>query len=524
MRARVSQTAVLSWVLIAVAIVVPLPALFGASGLSMEEGLLVVGGERVLDGAVPNRDFEHLYGPGGLWALAGAFAVLGVSFTVERVVGLAYRLLLLWAIHRITRRWGQGVAAGATIVAWVLLAPFGLLAYSWVGGLAFASAGLAVALDAGDRRWRWVLSGALAGVALLFRPDLVVAVGLGALLPLRRVGRPTRWRWVAGLGVAAVGYALHVARAGLGTVVSGIFTDPVVRLRAGRRLPVPPGWSDSGDYFARLARDLGQTDGLPGLPAAAQLAVQFWLVLAGVAVVLVVAWRRRDARLGALGLLTVGTVPQLLQRPSPNHLRFVGILVSVGLIVVVATWIRRPRISGAIAAGAVFGLLVLVAPHYVGRVSWQTFVEEPRERAGAIASNGDRDLPVGDATTRDQVEEVAAVLDAEADPGDRLFVGPVDLSRTNYSQTALYHLFPELEPASYHLEMNPGLANREGGRLADDLAGADWLLLTPLFDQWVEPNTSTDPGDPRPAAVVAEQFCEVHRTPTYVLMGRCDRR
>ena len=45
--------------------------------------------ERVLQGDIPNRDFLHLYGPGSLWALAGAFKVFGVSLLTERLFGLA---------------------------------------------------------------------------------------------------------------------------------------------------------------------------------------------------------------------------------------------------------------------------------------------------------------------------------------------------------------------------------------------------------------------------------------------------
>ena len=45
--------------------------------------------ERVLQGDIPNKDFLHLYGPGSLWALAGAFKVFGVSLLTERFFGLA---------------------------------------------------------------------------------------------------------------------------------------------------------------------------------------------------------------------------------------------------------------------------------------------------------------------------------------------------------------------------------------------------------------------------------------------------
>ena len=104
---------------------------------------------------------------------------------------------------------------------------------------------------------------------------------------------------------------------------------------------------------------------------------------------------------------------------------------------------------------------------------------------------------------------ILRTLDTLAAPSDSVFVGPERLARTNYSETYLYHLLPDYEPASYHIQMNPGLANREGGRLAADIEQADWLILTDLFDGWSEPNSSTTDGDLRADAVVESSFCPV---------------
>ena len=71
--------------LLALVVALPLLIMFGSNGATMEEGSLLIGGELVLKGQIPNADFEHLYGPGDLWTLAGAFAVFGVSITVERL-------------------------------------------------------------------------------------------------------------------------------------------------------------------------------------------------------------------------------------------------------------------------------------------------------------------------------------------------------------------------------------------------------------------------------------------------------
>ena len=59
-------------------------------------------------------------------------------------------------------------------------------------------------------------------------------------------------------------------------------------------------------------------------------------------------------------------------------------------------------------------------------------------------------------------------------------------------------MFPELEPATYFIEMDPGLANDEGSSLAADVASADWVLLTGFWDGWNEPNTSMEYGSDAP--------------------------
>ena len=84
----------------------------------------------------------------------------------------------------------------------------------------------------------------------------------------------------------------------------------------------------------------------------------------------------------------------------------------------------------------------------------------------------------------------------------------MDLSRTWYSDAVFYWLFPELEPATYFIEMDPGLANADDSRLADDLATADFALLTSFWAGWREPNASMDFGSPVPNEVLAERFCQ----------------
>ena len=122
-----------------------------------------------------------------------------------------------------------------------------------------------------------------------------------------------------------------------------------------------------------------------------------------------------------------------------------------------------------------------------------------------------------------QVRTTGMLLDRierTASPGDRLFIGPADLRRTNYNDTFLYHMLPQFRPATYFLEMNPGSANRPNSRLASDIRTADWLILDRAYDDWREPNASTRNGSDQPNVVVRTEFILAGEFGDYLLFRR----
>ncbi len=104
--------------------------------------------EQVLKGALPNRDFLHLYGPGSLWALAGVFKVFGVSIVSERAFGLLQQLAIVFGIFALARRWGRTLAVTAAVTSALIIIPFGFTALAWVGGVGLAVCGLAAGIEA----------------------------------------------------------------------------------------------------------------------------------------------------------------------------------------------------------------------------------------------------------------------------------------------------------------------------------------------------------------------------------------
>jgi hypothetical protein len=129
---------------------------------------------------------------------------------------------------------------------------------------------------------------------------------------------------------------------------------------------------------------------------------------------------------------------------------------------------------------------------------------EPHEAGIFVAANG-RSFPLAKSRAP-AAEQMLAELQRVSMPGQLLFVGPADLRRTLYCDTWIYHIFPQLPPATYFLEMNVASVDAPSSRLAHDVARADWLVLDRAWDFIVEPNRSSEFGPDEPNNVVRTEF------------------
>ncbi|MDQ6850683.1 MAG: hypothetical protein M3070_12130, partial [Actinomycetota bacterium] len=135
--------------IVGVAFALPLRALFRYQGPPMEEGFMLVFPERVLRGALPNRDFLHLYGPGSLWALAGWFKAFGISLAAERTFGMLQLLGVVFGVFVLALPWGRKAATAAGLIGVLItLTAIGLTALAWDGAVALGLIGLIVGLQA----------------------------------------------------------------------------------------------------------------------------------------------------------------------------------------------------------------------------------------------------------------------------------------------------------------------------------------------------------------------------------------
>src|SRR4051794_15310127 len=297
----------------------------------MEEGFMLTFPELVLKGFVPHRDFLHLYGPGDLWLLAGVYKVFGVTLQAERVVGYLQQVAIAFGVFTALRPWGRWVAAaGAVTAAVIVIPPIGLVALAWVGAVALGLWSIN-ATFAGMRRESTRLlglGGLLGGLALLWRPDLVVAVGLsGVVLLLALRGVQRRW-YVGGLALGVAPYLFLLVWAGPGHVIEGLFIQPVFDLRGGRRLPLPPSFSHFDGFLQRAGLLAEPPWPFPTLPSPAQLSLWLGFIVLTTVVLFfagrAVVRRTGDRHLVVLALFAAGLLPQAIQRADSTHLAWVS--------------------------------------------------------------------------------------------------------------------------------------------------------------------------------------------------------
>lgn len=440
---------------------------------------------KMSEGLVIHRDFFSPYGPGTYRLVQAAFELFGPSVTIERLIGIAYHLLIALAVFALARPlgWHSAVAAGLTCAGTFLW--FTPAAYAWFGGLALAVSSLALLANS-RRQVTAVVAGGLAGLIPFWRPEM--AVLWLAAIPLCVVTRRTR-SYSLGIVLGLVPTAAHLAVAG-SSLIDGVFVS---------RLSVN-GQTTLTNVDAKVWVILGL--------CVLGIGHQLWL-------------SRTDASHRALLLstatLSVLMMPQALQRTDIYHAIFAACVILPLSAAAIVSGVEPSLLSRALAplrvATAAIAVVALAA---TGSLLIARLPLSSIETAG-------RTLPAVPAT-RDRLTEAIRSLRAHVAPGSRVFMGSQDMSRYGVNDNDLYYLLPEFRSPFFYLEMAPGASERKGSRLVQDLMSSDALVLRDT------PKEATDsefphigPGSQDANEVVRNYFCLVDTvgiSQIYV-RGRC---
>ncbi len=468
----------LAFLVLAALLVLLLWPAFRLPGQQEDEGVTLVYPEMFLKGHLPYRDFESVYGPGNLFFLSGTYSLFGANVFVERTVGLTYRVLILLAIFGIAQRWGIVIGAVCGLFAAMLLGITEVWANTWFAGISFALCALWVMAGV-ESRVRCFGAGFLGGIALSCRCDFALALTV-ALLPFFVAMRPAKQKWfLAGVATGLLPLFYFAVVVGPMQLVDSLFLLPVIRIGPRGHLPISSAPAEIVWVFCLYVA-----------ASAANIAVAFYDFRSSHS-------DRGRSFLGA-ALLGLGLIHYPLSRFDSGHVVNAALvsfmLLPLSFSVFVSALPKRlPRWSKAIAILAVVWVAI------------QLFKLRPRDQGVFIKQNG-RSFPVAKNQLPQAADQVVAELQRVSVAGQFLFVGPADLRRTRYCDTWIYHLFPQLPPASYFLQMDAGAANAPGSRLARDVARADWLVLNRAWDVLYEPNRSAELGPDEPNRVVRDGF------------------
>jgi len=469
---------------------------YDAVAQRMDDGSLLLYPELILKGWLPYRDFETFYGPANAYLLAGVYAVFDPGIFVARTVGLGYHLAILAAIFVLVRSRGNALALGAVVIAHLFLLPTGLAPFAWIGGVACALWSLFLAARPGSKSV--FLAGLLGGLAALYRPDLAPALLFSSGLLLFFQDGKRRWTYLMGLGLGLLPMLILIYAAGFRNIFENIFLYPVSFTNPARKLP----WSSLRPYVVYL------------------LAFHFVAALinldAGFLALRKVPGAWPDRLFAAAAIFALGTTHEALQRMDSGHVTlccFLSLaLLPVSLAIITDRWSALPasRSRHLLFVAATLLLTAGLAPELVHLVRQRMGMGGHSRKDDVIfLEHQGRSFPVDSFAVARETGATLDTIGRAASAGQRLFVGPADLRRTNYNDTFLYHLLPDLTPATYFLEMNPLSANRPGSRLAADVLSADWLILDHRLDQWNEQNESSRFGPDEPNQVVQSNF-ELH--------------
>jgi hypothetical protein len=355
----------------------------------IDSGLVVYGSWRVADGALPYRDFDHVYGPSIFYLNAALLRVFGADLAVIVTSILLLKTILATLVFALARRVATAPVAGATtallIVVWG--APLWLFSAPYPQHYAVASALaglLAMATATAERRRRALaVAGLWTGVAATFKHTsglfALLALVLGALADTAPAPRAIEMRGRAVRTGRLAAACIILAVAGLYAVANLRVSPQLASYVTVAVVAAPFLWSSAGVVRAELRRCAE--------PATDAHGARDVVTLAGFFALPPLAWILFFVAHGAGGDLArdlLALPPQLrwflpLNAPSPLALLAV---VTVGLAVAAAHARRRgARVALEVLAAAVLVALGVrswpMSRHVLGRLGFEVVAALP---------------------------------------------------------------------------------------------------------------------------------------------------
>ncbi len=495
-------------VLLLVGVVLQLPGILRSPN-PYDEGLILAGADRILQGEVPYRDFWNTHPPAQIWVVAALFRLFGPSMLLMRLYDVLLRsalavLMVAYARRLVPGRIGWLVFAMA--ILWLLYpCSFG---YTVVPALLFGHLSLFLLARGMEQGATWrtqLVAGVLAGGAALFRADFgayacIAALALMVLGHATTPGVTGRARaralfregllFAAGLLLVTVPALLVLLAQGvsLTRLAEVLIIYPVTVFPHVRAQPVPP-WQ-----WLSLAHH-----------------VPLWICGVGLLTGAVVRLRRRSGQGAGHGLtwwalasFPLLTLPHIHTRADLAH-QVPAILPALPLAC--ALWVGAWRHGRRVRRGlCVLGIpLLLLTFLTVPLRYWLPVVRHPWATAAV------RDLPRARGIALDaDLARAVRHIQAHTRPEDYLYVGTGRHDAIEANDALFYFLAARRYACPYH-NLLPGLATREDTQrdIVSDLTRyqVQRLVLFSTFDARAG-QRMTEKG-----STVLDQWIAIHYSP-----------
>lgn len=469
-------------------------------GLPYDEGYLLDGVERIMEGQVIYRDFHHTYAPGRFYLVGAAFSIAGKHILVERFIFAllqAMKCMLAFLIVRRITRSNYAYVAPLLIVA--APGPWHKVFFSSLGLLSVYAMTWAIK---GDRARHYLAAGLVAGVSAVFRQDAAgfavlgggIAVLLFHLKERRGLGGVLkRWVWLAVGSCAVVGAVLLLfySQGALGAMIHKITTEGM-RDNMTNRIPYPPPGAAGGFDWTYVSRVLPVKAlfYLPPVVYALSACIAVWLAVRS-------DRRVQYASMACLTVVSALAFNQAVWRSDFSHLlqssQYVFVLIPVLL------WSADRLVRARAGRGALAALRAALVAVPLALVLWATLssvyaARDPgvarRLRTEGISVGGTEYVgsflvTVGNDTLLESerapvyvmpaearfFSEVRRFLDQNTAPGDYVLAVP--------QLQVIYFLFDRRNPTRY-AHYRRALEPEEERRYIEDIArhGTEYIFLT----------------------------------------------
>ncbi len=158
---------------------------------SLDEGIYLEGGEKLLEGQVPYRDYFAFTGPLVYWTEAGLQSMFGRNMPPLRLSATASLALMVLAVFAITTRFTHveyGLGAAILYLSYISVSTYMVIVnHRWLSA-GFSAAALWAAVVAATeaehaaanarRKWLWGLAGVFSALSAWATPSFILGVGV----------------------------------------------------------------------------------------------------------------------------------------------------------------------------------------------------------------------------------------------------------------------------------------------------------------------------------------------------------